>query len=146
MSWVTVTSKKFYNLDTWTPVVNVIKIYLCHWCYNKKKLDSLTPKSIIRIFNIYKVHSLPQWIILRCPPRFIGYDPNFPTLPSLEKLSMAKHSSLFVWRKSDEEKSVIKLNIGVNFINCVSSSVTKRLNKLECFPLASPSSLVKYLW
>jgi hypothetical protein len=82
----------------------------------QKKLDSLTPKSIIRTFNIYKVHSLLQWITLRCPTRFVGYCPNFPTLPSLEKLSIAKHSSLFVWRKSDEEKSVIKLNIGVNFI------------------------------
>ncbi len=67
------------------------------------KLDSLTPKSIIRTFNIHKVHSLPQWIILRCPPRFVGYDPNFPTLPSLKKLSMDTHSSLFIWRKSDEE-------------------------------------------
>ncbi len=38
----------------------------------------------------------------------------------------------------------MKLGTGVNAVKLISSSMTKRQNKLECLSLASFSSLVKY--
>ncbi len=78
-----------------------------------------------------------------CSP--LGYTPGFihKHYTRLERLAIAKHSSLFCPLVSDEEKSLITLSPGTNVIKLFTAVSYEFRNKLESLSLTSISRLVQ---